>query len=94
MPTARIISTTAWYMGDFKRDLFWAWVWKPRFKVITTGGELSGIAVTYMWDYFGSCFWKDYRHVQRGNAQLEQLVTVALIVSPFQSHHFKRIGVL
>ena len=68
MPTSRIISTTAWYMGDFKRDLFWAWVWKPRFKVITTGGELSGIAVTYMWDYFGSCFWKDYRHVQRGNA--------------------------
>ncbi len=69
--TSPYISATAWYLGDFSKDLVWLWTWKP--ETVSQGQDSNAsferdIIARFKWDFKGGCGRTDYRHAYKGNS--------------------------
>lgn len=64
-------SGATWYMGDFKKQLVWVWVYRPATSALTASAESAfknNIALTYKFSYHGGVGNTDYVHVVKNTA--------------------------
>jgi hypothetical protein len=64
-------STTSWYLGDFKRDIFWTEIWPLQTFTHVAGNEdefKRDIKAQYKVRYFGGCGAVDDKHVYKATA--------------------------
>jgi hypothetical protein len=58
--------TTTWYIGDFKKQLLWLWVFRPETATQTSTSESAfsnQIVMRYRFNYHGGCGHTDYRYI-------------------------------
>jgi len=60
-----------WYVGNFKRQLLWLWVWKPATATLGANSELAfnnQIVAQFRFNYYGGVGHMDYRYIIRGGS--------------------------
>jgi len=58
-----------WYIGNFKRQLLWLWVWKPATATLGAGTDIAfnnQIISQFRFNYYGGVGHMDYRFILRG----------------------------
>jgi len=62
------ITNISWYLGNFPKQLYWLWAWKPAVDTQTASSDSSfdrDIVMRTKLSYFGGCGHVDYRFTQR-----------------------------
>lgn len=66
-----LTSDSSWFVGDFRKQLVWLWVFKPATAVQTADSEsafTNQIVMRYRFNYHGGCGHKDYRYIVKNTA--------------------------
>jgi hypothetical protein len=64
-------SNTTWYIGDFKKQLIWLWVFRPATQSLAASADrafFNKIVVTYKFAYHGGVAHEDYVNIVKNTA--------------------------